>query len=42
MFNIDKLIMKSTSDKEYTYKFDYGINYFKGKIVQEKLSFINL
>lgn len=39
MFKIDKLIMKSTSDKEYTYKFDYGINYFKGKNSSGKTEF---
>lgn len=39
MFKIDKLIMKSKLDEEYTYKFDYGINYFKGKNSSGKTEF---
>lgn len=39
MFKIDKLIMRSTLDEEYTYEFDYGINYFKGKNSSGKTEF---
>jgi hypothetical protein len=39
MFKIDKLIMKSNLDEEYIYKFDYGINYFKGKNSSGKTEF---
>ncbi|WP_461612092.1 hypothetical protein [Clostridium sp. Marseille-QA1073] len=39
MFKIDKLIMKSNLDEEYTYKFEYGINYFKGKNSSGKTEF---
>ena len=39
MFKIDKLIMRSKDDKEYIYKFDYGINYFKGKNSSGKTKF---
>lgn len=39
MFKIDKLVMKDTLNKEYTYKFDYGINYFKGKNSSGKTEF---
>lgn len=39
MFKIDKLVMKDVSNKEYTYKFDYGINYFKGKNSSGKTEF---
>ena len=39
MFKIDKLIMKDILNKEYTYKFDYGINYFKGKNSSGKTEF---
>lgn len=39
MFKIDRLVMKDTLNKEYTYKFDYGINYFKGKNSSGKTEF---
>ena len=39
MFKIDKLIMRSKDDKEYIYRFDYGINYFKGKNSSGKTEF---
>jgi len=39
MFKIDKLIMISQDNKEYVYKFEYGINYFKGKNSSGKTEF---
>lgn len=39
MFKIDKLIMKSNQGEEYTYKFEYGINYYKGKNSSGKTEF---
>lgn len=39
MFKIDKLIMKSNHNEEFTYKFEYGINYFKGKNSSGKTEF---
>lgn len=39
MFKINRLIMKSNLDEEYIYKFDYGINYFKGKNSSGKTEF---
>ncbi|MDO4924253.1 MAG: hypothetical protein Q3980_01155 [Turicibacter sp.] len=39
MFKIDKLVMKSNKGEEYTYQFDYGINYFKGKNSSGKTEF---
>ena len=42
MFNISELILKDTSDKEYSYKFSQGINFFRGKNSSGKTVFYEL
>lgn len=39
MFKIEKLIMISNKNEKYVYKFEYGINYFKGKNSSGKTEF---
>lgn len=41
MFRIKKLVLFSYKDKEYTYKFNTGINYFRGKNDSGKTVFYN-
>lgn len=41
MFKIIKLIMYGMNNDEYTYKFEEGINYFKGKNSSGKTEFYN-
>ena len=39
MFKINKLTLYSFDDKEYTYQFEFGVNYFKGKNNSGKTEF---
>lgn len=39
MFKIDKLVMISNQGEEYSYRFEYGINYYKGKNSSGKTEF---
>ncbi len=41
MFKISKLIMYSMDDKNFTYDFELGINYFRGKNSSGKTEFYN-
>lgn len=41
MFKIIKLTMYSFDEKEYTYQFSLGLNYFKGKNSSGKTEFYN-
>ena len=42
MFNISELILKDASDKEYSYEFSQGINFFRGKNSSGKTVFYEL
>ena len=41
MFRIDKLVLYSFDNQSYTYHFQQGINYFKGKNSSGKTEFYN-
>ena len=41
MFNISELILKDNNDKEYSYEFSQGINFFRGKNSSGKTVFTN-
>lgn len=42
MFKIDELILKANNDKDYTYKFSSGINFYQGKNSTGKTVFYEL
>lgn len=42
MFNISELILKDNNDKEYSYEFSQGINFFRGKNSSGKTVFYEL
>ena len=41
MFKIEELILYSTNQEEYTYKFSEGINYYRGENDKGKTEFYN-